>query len=418
MKSVMTTFTPPCEDAEQEAFTYNVDLEDIDAFIAKIFEEDLPTESQTQSAYPHQVERLGNKLLTLEDPLLSATSVPNKMLVPICEDFNGGTGCVESYAELELIYENNPNNNTTADYHQMNSDPHTKEWSGLGTDLSSASTSQGASIEDLGEVEWKVQNIEHRKGSWLTCYSEENHLYHVQSGRNGRFKININYKNIPTNQDGLYFVRSVLIRSNPAYSHFPVDRVCKIHSSPGSPNQPIQPLPGAVEGGYALTESTATSMRPSLLQWVPRPDYEGNIRADLEMIFMCNDSCANSSLPQCKGEAARNLYLVSTLEMKYGDAVTVLARSKVPVWIKASVCKRDLDKKIRRKPKGAAAQKTKMEKRMREETEEKIMNKVIKTEVPSATGFDYHLDQLVLGIKHGQITEQEIWNKIRQRITQ
>ena len=71
-----------------------------------------------------------------------------------------------------------------------------------------------------------------------------------------------------------------------------------------------------------------------------------------------------------------------------------------------------------RKPKGAAAQKTKMEKRMREETEEKIMNKVIKTEVPSATGFDYHLDQLVLGIKHGQITEQEIWNKIRQRITQ
>jgi len=55
---------------------------------------------------------------------------------------------------------------------------------------------------------------------------------------------------------------------------------------------------------------------------------------------------------------------------------------------------------------------------MREETEEKIMNKVIKTEVPSATGFDYHLDQLVLGIKHGQITEQEIWNKIRQRITQ
>ena len=163
MKSVMTTFTPPCEDAEQEAFTYNVDLEDIDAFIAKIFEEDLPTESQTQSAYPHQVEGLDNKLLTLEDPLLSATSVPNKMLVPICEDFNGGTGCVESYAELELIYENNPNNNTTADYHQMNSDPHTKECefinkkavrvnsiiipgSGLGTDLSSASTSQGASV--------------------------------------------------------------------------------------------------------------------------------------------------------------------------------------------------------------------------------------------------------------------------------
>ena len=123
--------------------------------------------------------------------------------------------------------------------------------------------------------------FQHRKGSWLTCYSEENHLYHVQSGRNGRFKININYKSeqclinylqihlflfvsdIPTNQNGLYFVRSVLIRSNPAYSHFPgwlllifpniemlttsfviVDRVCDKHSAPGAPNQPIQPLPG------------------------------------------------------------------------------------------------------------------------------------------------------------------------------
>jgi len=431
MKSVMTTFTPPCDDASQQSmdpFSYNLSGADIDEdldFWLKMFDTDLAAESQAEPACPNQVdvEAVNNNLLTLDDPLLSATSHPVKMMVPIYEDLNGGTGSAESFAELEVIWESN-NQNDISIIEEISPDHYINQWSGLGPNLSSASTSQGALIDDLGDVKWEVKNIKRRKSSWLTCYSEKNHLYHVQSGTNGRFNIKIDYKNIVANQNGKYFVRSVLIRSNPEIQHFPVDRVCSKHSAPGAPNQPIQPLPGAVAGSYAFTEATDTAIRPSLIQWCNMPDNEGNISADLDMIFMCNDSCANSSFAETKKEnakeASRDLYLVSTLEIICGDVVSILARSKVPVWIKTSVCKRDLIKEIRRKPKGAAAQIQNMKKRTREETEDKVFPKMIKIEPPvlSATSFEYHLDQLALGIKHGQITEEEILNKLKHKIAQ
>ena len=61
-----------------------------------------------------------------------------------------------------------------------------------------------------------------------------------------------------------------------------------------------------------------------------------------------------------------------------------------------------------------------MKKRAREETEDKVLSKIIKTEPPvfSVTAFEHHLDQLALGVKYGQITEQEILNKLNQKITQ
>merc|ERR1719431_856926 len=130
----------------------------------KMFDKDLAAESQTQSACPNQVdvETLNNNFLTLDDPLLSATSQPVKMMVPIYDDLNGGTGSAESFAELEVIYESQ---NDISIIKEINPDNYIKQWSGLGPNLSSASTSQGASIDDLGDVKWEVKSIQRRNSS-------------------------------------------------------------------------------------------------------------------------------------------------------------------------------------------------------------------------------------------------------------
>eukprot|EP00090_Calanus_glacialis_P007056 TRINITY_DN15519_c0_g1_i5.p1 TRINITY_DN15519_c0_g1~~TRINITY_DN15519_c0_g1_i5.p1 ORF type:complete len:144 (+),score=19.04 TRINITY_DN15519_c0_g1_i5:479-910(+) len=135
------------------------------------------------------------------------------------------------------------------------------------------------------------------------------------------------------------------------------------------------------------------------------------------MIFMCNDSCINSSLSHVfkNAESARDLFLVQTLEMESRGVITVLARSKVSVWPKASVCERDLQKTERRKPKGAAAQKLGRLKRMREETDQ-IERKVIKTEPIVTESTDYHADQLVNAVQNGQLTVMQLENLIHKKL--
>eukprot|EP00092_Neocalanus_flemingeri_P000761 GFUD01000808.1.p1 GENE.GFUD01000808.1~~GFUD01000808.1.p1 ORF type:complete len:443 (+),score=87.48 GFUD01000808.1:114-1442(+) len=290
------------------------------------------------------------------------------------------------------------------------------EWS---FDYESESTSQGALIDDMGDVEMIVQNIKDEGRKWLTCYSPSNQSYHVKSGRDGNFSITLRYNNIEIHPDGEYFVRSMLIRSSEAYRHFPVNRVCEKHQGTidGIDQemniiQPLQALPGSSAKEYFYSH---LGVRPSFIYKCKAPDVNGTIIANPKMIFLCNDSCSNSSYSQHykNAEAARSLYLVQTLEVKKLGVVKVLARSKVSVWPKASVCDRDLLKTERRKPKGAAAQKASRLKRLNNEAIETTESKKIKSE-PINT--EYHIEELVKTILEGQLTADEIGLKIRQKL--
>ena len=70
-----------------------------------------------------------------------------------------------------------------------------------------------------------------------------------------------------------------------------------------------------------------------------------------------------------------------------------------------------------RRPKGAAAQKAGVLKRMRENNEE-VEKKVMKLE-PSGTEFiDYHIDQLIDAIKAGRLTKKEMVMKIQEKLAE
>jgi len=303
-------------------------------------------------------------------------------------------------------------------------EPVIAEWDVDSFDYESKSTTQGASVEDLGDVEnIEIKNINVDDGKkWLTCYSTANKYYHVKSGRDGHFSVKLHYSNVELHEEGEYFVRSLLIRSSDAFRHFPVNQVCEKHCVTYDglaylykKNQPLQALPGSSEQVYTYSDQGA---RSSLIHKCSKPDDSGHIIASTQMIFMCNDSCINSSYSQDykNAEAARDLLLVQTLEVKKQGVIKVLARSKVAVWPKASVCQRDLKKTERRKPKGAAAQKANRLKREINDATEHSVSKQIKVEPLDPDMTELYIDQLVKSVVKGRLTIDCLQMKIKQKL--
>ena len=66
------------------------------------------------------------------------------------------------------------------------------------------------------------------------------------------------------------------------------------------------------------------------------------------------DTCHNSTKINRITEKARDLLLVATLEYKEPtkNEISIFARVSIPIWPKKDIAKRELEKKIRRLPKG------------------------------------------------------------------
>ena len=214
--------------------------------------------------------------------------------------------------------------------------------------------------EELGEVELCIEDIPKGTTTWLTRYSETNKLYHIESGRNGHFCIHIGYNDIKMQPSATYFIRSILVKANPPYKHFPVDKVCEKHkeNNPITDRQPIQPTKGTPKEEYSFCMS---GIRPSLIHWCGKPNENNTIRLTMNLMFPCMDSCCNTSYNSTSknAEAARDLKLVQTLEKLHHNQISVIRRHTVDIWPKARISKRELYKKERRQPKGGQSHRMK-----------------------------------------------------------
>ena len=208
------------------------------------------------------------------------------------------------------------------------------------------STNAELSIENLGDIKIRISNIpDHNKG-WLACYSEENKLFHIRSGLNSHFKINLKYENINTNTQGPFFIRSLLVKKNNAYRQYPVDQLCDKHKTIynyKTNRNPVQATLTTPSSRYLYTETTP---RSSIIHWCQAPNREGTIETSISLMFPCNDTCTNSTYSSRfkNTEASRDLILIQTLEHVHGNKIEVLARHHLDVWIKATLCARDLFK--------------------------------------------------------------------------
>ena len=222
-----------------------------------------------------------------------------------------------------------------------------------------ASNSKEIQTAKIGSIENSVliEDVRDHKNGWLARYSQYNKLYHVQSGLDGNFKVNMCFRNVQDYEDGIYFIRSILIKKNQRYKDFPVDKVCDKHASKNKHmnKQPIQAVLTTSNQEYVYSES---GYRPSILHWCKQPDEQHIIKRTINLTFPCNDTCTNSSLAnQIKNtEASRDLLLVQTLECASQGKIHILARHSTNIWPKSVVCRRDLTKTERRKPKGSLAQ--------------------------------------------------------------
>ena len=278
------------------------------------------------------------------------------------------------------------------------------------------STNSELPIENLGDIKIRIPNIpDHNKG-WITCYSEENKLFHIRSGLNSHFKINLKYENINTDIQGPFFIRSLLVKKNNAYRQFPVDQLCDKHKTIydyKTNRNPVQATPTTSPSKYLYTETTP---RSSIIHWCQAPNREGIIETSVSLMFPCNDTCVNSTYSSRfkNTEASRDLILIQTLEHVHGKTIKVLARHHLDVWIKATLCARDLFKPERRKPKGATAQQLNKKRKIDSQKSETNTD----TEICNATLSDIH-DLIQNGKIHKQNapTILEKINQIRNKIT-
>ena len=222
------------------------------------------------------------------------------------------------------------------------------------------STCANPITEELGKVELRIEDIPKGTTTWLTRYSEANKLYHIESGRNGHFCINVCYNDIKLQPSGTYFIRSILVKANSPYKHFPVDRICEKHkeNDPITDKQPIQPTKGTPKEKYSFCIS---GTRPSLIHWCEKPNENNTIRLTMNVMFPCMDTCCNTSHNSTSknAEAARDLKLVQTLENLHNNQINVIRRHTINIWPKARIANRELCKKERRKPKGNHAHRIK-----------------------------------------------------------
>ena len=262
------------------------------------------------------------------------------------------------------------------------------------------STEFNISLHELGNVEIDIVNTPDHKGSWLSCYSEYNNLYHIKSGQEGCLQINLRYQNIKNQNQATFFIRSVLVKKNTAYREYPVDKLCDKHQTTDDDTINRNPVQAKLMTPLAEYFYTTPNPRSSLIHWCMAPNNEGTIETTTKLMFPCNDTCTNSTYSSkfTNTEASRDLVLVQTLEQLHNDKIQVLARHHIDIWVKAVICNRDLKKTERRKPKGGLAHQINKKRKIEEQnTIEKSEATICKTKLNSIHNI----------IQNGKIKKQE-----------
>ena len=131
---------------------------------------------------------------------------------------------------------------------------------------------------------------------------------------------------------------------------------------------------------------------------------EGSLKASPSVVFPCNASCINSTHAQKfkNKEASRDVYLSislvhildieSDLHQEPVKVETVLHQEQIHVWVKSTICTRDLVKRERRMSKGSVAQASSLKRKF--DTAEannnvgQVGKKIVKTETISKEEFE------------------------------
>lgn len=232
----------------------------------------------------------------------------------------------------------------------------------------SESTSEDAMIDNFGNMEIKI-----KEEPKYCQFSPHNNLWHILYGKKGVINMSAVIRGVGFNPLVVeYFVRVVLIRANIQHRQYPVECVCLQHRGPTDEDthQVLQAKPGTSPDKFWYTFD---GLRKSIIFEAPRPDQDGNIHVQMNLVSLCCDSCEAASpryqklIDNAGKEAGRDWLLVTTLEAKnMSEKQVVLARHVAPCWFKAAVNPRDLAKPVRRKEKGGGAQKASRLRKIRE----------------------------------------------------
>merc|ERR1712227_173 len=199
----------------------------------------------------------------------------------------------------------------------------------------------------------KVKSIEKR-----VEWSSNNHQWHVKSGKDGgRLEVTMKYNGILWMESVSYWIRLRLRRDHPQYQSIPINKVCDKHLSrdPFSFN-PVMAAEGEKHMNY-ITEVDGEDVY-LFFRCSNMAATDGSLKETFAVRFPCNDTCHNSTYSTKEGEeAARDSSLEIVLQLRTaGDVRTDLCSSRLKLWIKAHTNERDLNKPVRRKPKGSLAQ--------------------------------------------------------------
>lgn len=215
-------------------------------------------------------------------------------------------------------------------------------------------------------------------------YSATNGQFHVRA--QGKFAVTAFMTGLPPNdEEEQYGLMMYLRRTNRLFSHVPIDSVCPAHQH-GTFFNPIHPLSEEDRFTTVSTDECGTAQLYNLGK------YSGpGLRVPLNLCFPCEDSCVRaSSRKDIRNknaiEKARDSELVVKLVKIHHDGSTeFIVTTCLPVWIKASINPRDLNKAKRREPKGAAAQMAAQKRKVEEQQE--IEKKKIRQEIIDDTTF-------------------------------
>ena len=197
----------------------------------------------------------------------------------------------------------------------------------------------------------------------VCCYAKQQKLFHIKSGETRGVHVEFNLKNIPTEIELDHFVEFKLKRTDPSYNHLPVDLVCEKHKH-GLVQFPI-------EGKVCLLHNRDTNLvkieecNENMKITIKKEAIKNQeINICMRILFACNDSCMSSSTTFKTKERARDMAIFAKVGVIYFTGKTEFTHylPPVPVWIKAALNKRDLEKDVRRNPKGFLAMYKKEEK--------------------------------------------------------
>ena len=199
-------------------------------------------------------------------------------------------------------------------------------------------------------------------------------------------------------------LRGQLVRANAEYRHIPVSFVCGKHISEAGVAGRRFVLQAAPDTLNRVSYSIAGA-RPSVIYDLGYPDAIGRIEARVNFRSICHDCCATADelLIQAR-ERARDLVLLLTLRST--ESGVLIARRAIPLWIKASIRRADLNRTERRKRgKGLIVPSTPSEYHVN------FRMKVGDSDPYSA--WNYHLQELVLEAQRLGIGEMDMVAKVR-----